>query len=122
MSVGGVLQSGGVRGLLVWLAVMATLHSKSSQLASEAARLAGVPILVLGALVTLVATASEYSVVGITHNMQHSATVLCLTQLQVTPACSLHSLLLSRQLQLVRLGSLPWQRKFTAPLYESLSP
>ena len=33
MSVGGVLQSGGVRGLLVWLAVMATLHSKSSQLA-----------------------------------------------------------------------------------------
>ena len=35
--VGGVLQSGGVRGLLVWLAVMATLHSKSSQLASASA-------------------------------------------------------------------------------------
>ena len=38
MSVCGVLQSVGVRGLLVWLAVMATLHSKSSQLASQTAR------------------------------------------------------------------------------------
>ena len=33
MSVGGVLQSVGVRGLSVWLAVMATLHSKPSRLA-----------------------------------------------------------------------------------------
>ena len=32
----GVLQSVGVRGLLVWLAVMATLHSKSPQLARDA--------------------------------------------------------------------------------------
>ena len=33
----GVLQSVGVRGLMAWLAVMATLNSKSSQLASHRA-------------------------------------------------------------------------------------